>query len=118
MPTADVNLDDEMVKLVAYTIVSLKPDDEKMMPEGAGQVVVTKSMSGDDFISWMLAQYLQGAGVDPRDGKTKPRSEQVARDDLKYLRVYFVVSTRWPREDRKFQERQINALREIQQAIT
>jgi len=104
MATADVDLDDEMVKLVAYSIVSLKPDDERMMPEGAGQIVVARRMSGDDFASWTLAKYVQEQAVDA--------------GELKYLRVYFVVSTRWPREDRKFEERHVSALREIQQAMT
>ena len=120
MPTADVNLNDEMVKLVAYTIVSLKPDDERVMDGGEGTIIVTRNMSGDDFASWMLARYLQqevetyGLGAEP---VTKIRGNLIANDELKYLRVYFVVSTRWPREPRKFEERQIAVLNEIGRAI-
>lgn len=120
MPTADVNLNDEMVKLVAYTIVSLKPDDERVMDGGEGTIIVARNMSGDDFASWMLGRYLQQA-VDTYDPGaepvTKPRSSLIPRDELKYLRVYFVVSTRWPREPRRFEERQIEVLNEIGRAI-
>ena len=120
MPTADVNLNDEMLKLVAYTIVSLKPDDERVMDGGEGTIIVTRSMSGEDFGSWMLARYLQqevqtyDLGAEP---VTKIRGNLIANDELKYLRVYFVVSTRWPREPRKFEERQIAVLNEIGRAI-
>jgi len=36
---------------------------------------------------------------------------------LKYLRVYFVVSTRWPREPMKFEERQIDVVRSIERIV-
>ena len=112
MPTADVNLDDEMVKLVAYTIVSLKPDHEDVM--GGGETIVAKKMSGDDFTSWMLAKYVQSIypKEEAKQGRAAPSSE-----DLKYLRVYFVVSTRWPREPRRFEKQQIDILQGIEQRI-
>jgi len=120
MPTADINLNDEMVKLVAYTIVSLKPDEERVMEGGEGQLVLTRSMSGDDFAAWMLARFLQQEVSTYDQGANavmKPRGQLLSPEELKYLRVYFVVSTRWPREPRKFEERQINVLQQIERAI-
>src|SRR6266550_3246659 len=53
------NLEDELVKLVAYTIVSVRRDAEHVMPEGEGTIIVTDSRSRDDFTSWMIARYVQ-----------------------------------------------------------
>jgi len=39
------DLEDEMVKLVAYTIVSVRRDAEHVMPEGEGTFIVTDSMN-------------------------------------------------------------------------
>jgi len=54
----DRSLNDDQVKLVRYSIVSIRRDCEHQLPRGAGQTVVTEAMSGDDFASWMIARYL------------------------------------------------------------
>jgi hypothetical protein len=111
------SLEDDTVKLVAYTIVSVRRDHERVMEGGEGTIVVTDSMSGEAFASWMIAKFLQGEDRDPKDNLKKTRSQNLT-EDLKYLRVYFVVSTRWPREPKKFEERQIDVLRQIERAMT
>jgi hypothetical protein len=127
--TAVNSLDDEMIKLVAYTIVSLKPDHEKVMDGGVGTEIVTMRMSGEAFESFVLAKYMQGKVVSPTNKDTKQTRSQMFSEadrndpnqfsdaDLKYLRVYFVVSKRWPREPRRFEERQTEALQKIGEAI-
>jgi hypothetical protein len=115
-PAGDIySLDDEAVKLVAYTIVSVKRGNERVM-EGdfsEGSIIVTESMSGEAFATWMIGRYLQQP--DPEDS-TKQIRETIA-DDLKYLRIYFVVSTRWPREPMKFEEREIETLQKIRKEL-
>jgi hypothetical protein len=115
-PAGDIySLDDDAVKLVAYTIVSVKRGHERVM-EGnfaEGSLIVTERMSAEAFAAWMIGRYLQQ--VDP--GNPNKQVRETVADDLKYLRIYFVVSTRWPREPLKFEERQIDALREIEQKI-
>jgi hypothetical protein len=127
--TAVDSLDDEMVKLVAYTIVSLKPDHEEVMDGGEGTEIVTSRMSGEAFASFVLAKYMQKEVASPKNKDVKqPRSKtfsdadrndpnQFSDADLKYLRVYFVVSKRWPREPRRLEERKVEALRKIGEAI-
>ena len=121
------NLQDDMVKLVAYSIVSLKRGEEKIMDGGEGSIIVTDNMTKKAFTTMLIAQYFQKKVDDPKDpaGKRKiPRIELLQQDskwksgDLKYLRVYYVVSTRWPREPLKFEQNQVKVLREIRDEIS
>jgi hypothetical protein len=101
-----------MVKLVAYTIVSVKRDQERVMPESGDSIIITQRMSEQAFISFVIARYLQSesyASLEP-EKKLSPR-------DRKYLRVQWAVTRRWPREPLEFEERQIGALEEIRDAI-
>ena len=101
------NLEDEMVKLVAYTIVSLRRGHEKIMEGGEGSVIVTDSMTGKAFTAWILGRYLQETKV--------PRKK--LRLELKYLRVYYVVSHRWPRQPLEFEQKEVALLRQIERAM-
>lgn len=105
-------LDDDMVKLVPYTIVSVKRDAERAMPGGSGQIVVTENMTGDAFKAFLIARYL--ASEDYRklapDEKLGPREE-------KYLRVHYAVARRWPRESLAFEKRQIAGLEGIRSML-
>jgi hypothetical protein len=121
------NLQDDTVKLVAYSIISLKRDEEKILDGGEGSVIVTDSMTGKAFTSMIIAQYLQKKMDDPDDPTKKKkisRAELLKRDrtwkarDMKYWRVYYVVSTRWPRQPLEFEQRQISVLREIRDDIS
>ena len=116
---SDINsLDDEMVKLVAYTIVSLKRGEERVMDGGEGTVIVTDRMTGQTFINWIVGKYLQQEVTVPCHPKRKQlRSELIPAGDLKYLRVYYVVSTRWPRHSLDFEQQQVTVLKGIRDAI-
>lgn len=112
MAVATDSLDDELVKLVAYTIVSVKRGDERVMPGGMGTLIVTDSMSREAFVAWIIARYLQSKAYVALD-----RSEKLSRDDRKYLRVDYAVGRRWPREPLEFEERQIEVLEQISDAL-
>jgi len=107
------DLSDDMVKLVAYTIVSVKRDEERPLPKGRDQIIITSNLSGEAFTSFIIAKYFQS-----QDYKDLNESEKVKEEDRKYLRVHYVVSRRWPREPLRFEERQIEALSDIRDAIT
>lgn len=112
------DLQDDTVKLIAYTIVSLKRDLERIMDGGKDSIVITENMTGEAFASWILAKYLQQTVPDPADPKNKvPRSKLIHPDELKYLRVYYVVSHRWTREPMKFEEREIGVLEGIRDRL-
>jgi hypothetical protein len=115
-PAGD-DLEDDNVKLIAYTIVSLKPDNERIMDGGQKSVVITEKMTGETFVAQILARYLQEPVVDLKSTTMVPRSKLIDSEELKYLRVYYVVSNRWPREPRRFKEREIEALKGIRDEL-
>lgn len=93
------DLNDDMVKFVVYSIISIRRDHERFMEGGTGQVVVTNRMSGETFMAWKIAEFVQNQGCDPADHN--------------YLRMHYAVVRRWPREPLRFEERQIQAMRAI-----
>ena len=114
------NLSDNAVKLVAYTIVSVMRDEERVMPGGEGTLVVTDGMSREAFVGWIIAKYMQSEKFrqDAYPGVSGEEREKRARAERKYLRVHYVVSHRWPRQPLKFEERETEALSEIRDALT
>jgi hypothetical protein len=115
--TSNTSLEDDTVKLVAYTIVSLKRGQERIMDGGEGSVIVTDNMTGRAFVSWILAKYLQEEVTVPGDPAVKQRKNLISPDELRHLRVYYVVSNRWPREGLAFEQKQVDRLKEIRNEI-
>jgi len=108
MPLPEDSLEDHMVKLVAYTIVSLKRDHERVMPKGEGTLIVRDSLSGEAFTVWMISRYLQSDGYN-----LLTNSEKISEEDKKNLRVHYTVTHRWPREPVRFQEREVHVMEQI-----
>jgi hypothetical protein len=119
------NLDDDNVKLIAYSIVSLQPDRERIMPGGQDSVILTEPLTYDGFVAWRVAEYLQSQKYREETGQIRrpdgtwasPEEIERAIEDHKYLRVYFVVSRRWPKEPRKYDEREIAEWQKLARAI-
>ena len=93
------------VKLVEYSIVSIKRCHERIITKG--EVIYSDDMSDESFATWVIALYLQD-----------PKSEPIHHDDKKYLRVYHHVLESWPRPDKDCcDDRQVDVLRGIEQAL-
>lgn len=105
---AFTDLNDEKVKLVAYTIVSLRRGEERIMPGefARNQMLVTERLTEEQLVAEIIGRYTASKDyVDiPKDVRDKER---------KYLRVYYVVSRRWDREPLRFEERQLDVLETI-----
>ena len=126
---------DETVKLVEYTIVSIKPCDERIIKRG--QVIYADDMDDDGFAAWVIARYLQGDDLDEDDGydrrherrgseygegedrerESRDRGRRLSRDEKRYLRVYHRVLESWRRPEDCCDNRQIDVLRDIERAI-
>jgi hypothetical protein len=101
------NLADDQVKLVSYAIVFTKPGAERVMPGGEGSVVVTDSLTEAQFVAMIIARYMQLK----KDAHTFQHAEVIAsKADLKYLKVYYGVPKRWPREPLNLDRREAEAL--------
>ena len=115
------SLNDDMVKLISYTIVSIKRDAERIMPGGSDSILVMDNMSSDAFTSWLLARYLQSTDykklLEDNKRKTTKEAEKFQEEDAKYLRIDYVVRHRWPRQPKDFEERQVEVLRQIGQVL-
>ena len=110
------SLEDDKVNLVGYTIVSLRRGHERIMDGGEGSVIVTDSMTGEAFTSWIIAKYLQQEVTVPSKPK-QTRAKLIPPGELKYLTVYYVVSKRWPRHGLAFEQTQVRVLKEIRDGI-
>lgn len=102
---SDCKCNDEMVKLVEYSIVSIKPCAERIIFKG--EEIYAEAMSPEAFAGWVIAQYLQ-----------RPEHKPISHEDKKFLRVYQRVLDEWPRpDDCCYDNKQLGVLEEINQSI-
>lgn len=95
-------LDDDDVKLIPYTIVSIRPLHERAVDGGSGEEVVAERMTTDAFLSLVIGKYLQSD-----DG------HKLDEQDRQYLRVHYEVVHRWPREPLRFREQRLDVMRDM-----
>ena len=99
----DQDLSGGDVKLVRYSIVSLRRRYERLLT--TGYEVVTDSMTRESFATWVVART-----IELRD----PRMPPIPPADLRYLRVEYEVLERWPRGEKDCCDSgETEALREI-----
>lgn len=91
------------LKLVEYTIVSIRPCLERVLPGGSGELMVRGSTTREGLTAQIIADY--------------PRRHEIPPEDKRYLRVYYRVLSRWPHK-RPGQGRKINVLKGIRDAIS
>ena len=116
----DKDLEGDDTKLVRYAIVSLRPCHERLLPDGSGQVLVTVSMTGETFATWIIACYLQAEDhpEEGRDAAGRRRRNEIPHAEKRYLRVTYEVLYRWPSEPLDCCEtRELHALQGIRDAI-
>ena len=121
----DRDLHDDMLKLVRYKILFVRREYEHAFPEQ--EDLVYDSMDGTAFAAWKVAEFIQHLAKlktpvpDKWTKKGYPKSchqqngmlTGLDDEDKKYLRVYYEVLERYPREKFKYEEEQIDILRQI-----
>ena len=136
----DKDLHDDMLKLVRYKILFVKREYEHAFPEQ--EDLVSDNMDGAAFAAWKVAEFIQRLAdaktdlpakwgkkypSENRDTYVKSVDEHGARvdkliafpdHDKKYLRVYYEVLDRYPREKFKYEEQQIEVLKEIRNEVS
>jgi len=124
----DRDLNDDTLKLVRFKILFVKREYEHAFPEQ--EELVSDNMDGTAFTAWKVAEFIQALGRKetslPRKwGDKYPPRHYVENgyltgfpeDDKKYLRVYYEVLERYKREKFRYEETQIDVLREIRDKI-
>ncbi len=117
----------DMLKLVRYKILFIKRDYETAFPEA--EELVSDSMDAAGYTAWKIAQFIQKLADKKTevpakwDGYPAPpyRSGNILlglpEDDKKYLRVFFEVLERYDREEAKYEQQEINVLKQIRDRI-
>ena len=101
----DNSLSNDQVKVVEYSILTIKPDDEEILT-GPITRVVTDNMTGEDFTSWVIAEYFG-----------KPGHKVIPDNDRKYLRVSYSVTSSFAPEDANYPKEEVEVLRQIRDRI-
>jgi hypothetical protein len=118
----DKVLNDDQLKLVRYKILFVKRDFEHAFPEE--EALVADNIDASAFTAWKIAEFIQTLAkattdVPPKWG-TYPGGEYaktgklvgIPEDDKKYLRLFYEVLERYPREKFTYEEDHIEELRE------
>jgi hypothetical protein len=130
---SDRDMRDDMLKLVRYKILFVKRDLEHAFPEK--EELVSENTDTAGYTAWKVAEFIQKLQETPIPDKWRskkyprdvpetgphgptPMIDKLDEDDKKYLRVYFEVLERYPRERFKYEERQIEVLEQIRDKIT
>ena len=108
------DLADDQVKLVSYAIVFTKPSRERVMPGGEGSRVITDNMTDEQFAAMIIAEYMK-----PEESGKRSRYYEVTQDpaDAKYLKVYYGVRKRRPKEPPNTERRQSEALEKLRDRL-
>jgi hypothetical protein len=92
-----------MVRLIEYTIISIKRCDEKILKKG--EVVDTGDLGEEGIATWLVAEYLQDSGA------------HLSREERKNLRVYHRVLESWQRHEKDCCDGQTDVLKDINKTL-
>jgi len=124
----DKDLSGDMLKLVRYKVLFVRREFEVAFPEH--EDFVSDNLTESSFVAWKIAEFIQDLEARTMPVPSKWRSKQypagmttgeflkgIPHEDKKYLRVYFEVLERYPREAFKYEEQQIRVLGQIRDAL-
>jgi len=132
MSDKDLSNNDKL-KLVRYKILFIKRDYETAFPEH--EELVSDSMDDTGYTAWKIAQFIQRLAdkktevpakwngyPENRAAPALPYRDHntllgLPEDDKKYLRVYFEVLDRYDREEAKYEQQEIDVLKQIRDRI-
>jgi hypothetical protein len=128
---ADRDFRDDMLKLVRYKVLFVKREYEHVFYEK--EELVHDNITEADYMGWKIAEFIQKLDERkteiPSKWKTYPENQPGKRyregdklialpeEDKKYLRVFFEILERYPREKFKYEEMQIDVLKEIRDRL-
>ena len=98
------DLHDDMLKLVRFKVLFVKRESERVLKEG--DELVADNLDSTAYTAWKIAEL-------EKSGELK----DIPDKDRKYLRVYYEVLDRYPREKFKYEEDQIEVLKEIRDKL-
>jgi hypothetical protein len=118
----DCKPDCDILKLVRYKILFVMRDYECAFPEA--EELVAEDLTESAYTGWKIAEFIQNLDNEEFRARAPQRWRDYLRqecdggthpndDDKKFLRVYFEVLERYPREKLRYEEDQLAELRNI-----
>lgn len=105
----DHNLNDDLVKMVSYSIACIQRGNERVMACNRCKVF-SDNMDACAFETWIISEYIQEWHALHPDARCFPC-------DSKFLRVSYEVQGRWPKQDLHYEEKELDRLAGIERAI-
>ena len=112
---ADIDLSNDRVKVVEYYILSIEPDNEHILGErdeieGRQKEfpkvkVFTDSMTGEDFASWVIAEWFQD------------HPQTLEKKNKKYVRVCYDQICSFDAEESNYDREEVQVLRQIARSV-
>ena len=126
-PPVTQQLEDDMLKLIQYSVSFVKRDLECTF--GEMEVIIADNITDEVFITWKIAEFVDGLdklpaprnwveNSYPREYSSSDRTVQaLPEEDKQFLQLHFRVLTRLPREAPQYQQRSVRALEGIGNAL-
>ncbi len=116
VPRHDLDLGGDELKLVHYSVAFLKPDHEKTLVSECR--IVNYATTAEQFELTQIAIFMQrlNAASFPL-ARIRPTEVSIPREDLRYLRVYFKVVARVPKQRSNTQRRIARSLTGISKSV-
>lgn len=125
----DRDLRDDLLKLVRYKVLFVKREYEHAFAEQ--EELIAENLDAASFAAWKAAEFTERlAGgttkipekwlmrnYPPRKYRVGAMLKGLPEEDKKYLRVFYEIIERYPREKFKFEEQQIEVLGQIRDNI-
>ena len=121
----DTDLADEQLKLVRYKILFVMRDYECAFREQ--EELIPDNLTDSAYSGWKIAEFIQHLpSIDERDLpanwkkylREKGEKGHAKAEDKKYLRVFFEVLDRYPREELKYHEEMLTELGGIKHQLS
>lgn len=95
---------DQMVRLIEYTIISTKRCHERILKKG--EVLDTSDLDDESIATWVVAEYLHDSKVN------------LSEEERRNLRVYHQILESWERHEKDCcGDSQTDVLREISETL-
>jgi len=108
----DLNMNDDMVKLVRLRFLYTEPDAEQMLTDGPLDVLVNYRTTADQFGGQQMALFIGRVQANPGNyPRFNPR--MLDPDRVRYIKISLEVIDRFPKEDGYYDRRSTQALEGI-----
>jgi len=108
----DLDLNDDMVKVVSWRILYTKPDEERVIDSGDDKIVSYRT-TGDQWGGQIMTGYF----LENQARVFAAYPELQREKNRRYVKFSYEVKARFPKEETYYERRQVEALESIAQTM-